>query len=251
VDRRQTEEWRLVEEIRDEAEGAIARSRGNGRRGAAEASRREGDELDERDLGRELGRAMGTEVAERSERRLRKAAADFEAERFPEAARALKPLAERAADVATVRELYGLTLYRLGHWKLAARELEAFRSLTGSTEQHPVLADCYRALRRWRLVEELWDELRQASPAAELVTEGRIVAAGARADRGDVAGAIDLVGGWQLPSRPRVHHLRRAYVLADLYERAGDVPRARDLFERIRQKDPDFADVRARVRALR
>jgi hypothetical protein len=47
------------------------------------------------------------------------------------------------------------------------------------------------------------------------------------------------------------HHLRRAYVLADLYERSGDLPKARTMFGRIETIDPDFADVRLRVRALR
>jgi tetratricopeptide (TPR) repeat protein len=241
-----------VEEIRDEAEEAVGRSRGNGRTGSVAGDLVEGDAVDEDEVRRQLARAMGADLADRSVRRLRKAAADFESERFVDVAKVLKPLAERAPDVAVVRELYGLTLYRLGRWKLAARELEAFRALTGSPEQHPVLADCYRALRRWRLVDELWAELRQASPSAELVTEGRIVAAGARADRGDVSGAIALVeDGWTFPKRARIHHLRRAYVLADLYERGGDVPRARQLFERIRAVDPGFADVGQRLRTLR
>jgi hypothetical protein len=75
--------------------------------------------------------------------------------------------------------------------------------------------------------------------------------AGSLADRGDVSGAIRLLEqGWKFPKRARVHHLRRAYVLADLYERAGEVARARELFERIRAADPDFADVRARLRTL-
>ena len=62
--------------------------------------------------------------------------------------------------------------------------------MTRSTEQHPVLADCYRALKRTEAVPGLWEELREASPSAELVTEGRIVMAGALADKGGVAGAI-------------------------------------------------------------
>ena len=40
------------------------------------------------------------------------------------------------------------------------KQLEAFRLLTGSTEQHPVLADCYRALGEDDRVDELWGELR-------------------------------------------------------------------------------------------
>jgi tetratricopeptide (TPR) repeat protein len=114
-----------------------------------------------------------------------------------------------------------------------------------------VLADCYRALHRYGRVDELWDELRAASPGAELVAEGRIVAAGALADQGRVEDAIGLLerarhGG----PRPREHHLRLWYALGDLYERAGDVPRARDLFRRVASAEPDFADVAERLSAL-
>jgi tetratricopeptide (TPR) repeat protein len=151
-----------------------------------------------------------------------------------------------------VRELNGLTLYRLGRWRLAIRELEAFHMLTSSTEQHPVLADSYRAVNQHERVEELWEELRAASPSAELVTEGRIVFAGSQADRGDVRGAIrTLEHGFTLPKKPHVHHLRRAYALGDAYERAGDVVHARELFEAVARFDRDFADVVRRARSLR
>jgi tetratricopeptide (TPR) repeat protein len=244
------ETWVLVEEIRDEAEHAVERA-------TTAPTQRERDQhakkraADETVFKKQLGQAVGPSQSEKIEKRLRVAARDFEAERFPEAAKRLRPLADRAPSVAAVRELYGLTLYRQGKWKLAAKELEAFRTLSGSTEQHPVLADCYRALHRWKRVEELWDELRQESPSGELVTEGRIVMAGSMADRGDVRGAIQLLEqGWRFPKRAKAHHLRRAYALADLYERAGDVGRARELFGRIRAADPSFADVGSRMRTL-
>jgi hypothetical protein len=101
------------------------------------------------------------------------------------------------------------------------------------------------------VVDDLWRELGAASPDADTVTEGRIVAAGALADRGDLPGAIRLLAqGWRFPQRPKLHHLRRAYALADLYERVGDVPKARELFGRLQAADPGFADVGRRVRAL-
>jgi thioredoxin-like negative regulator of GroEL len=185
--------------------------------------------------------------------RLREAGDAFSRGRFEEARRILRPIAEQAPRAASLRELYGLSLYRLGRWGQAARELEAYRSLTGSVDQNPVLADSYRALGRYAEAEELWDELRAASPRAELVAEGRIVAAGALADQGRLDEAIGVLApAVSRPIRkPQPHHLRMAYALADLYERAGDLPRARELFGRIAASDADFVDVDARLRALR
>jgi tetratricopeptide (TPR) repeat protein len=203
---------------------------------------------DKAKLARESGKRAGDH-----EKRIKEAAKAFRAERFEDARRILGDLAEVAPSVPAVRELNGLTLYRLRRWKLAATELEAFRALTKSTEQHPVLADCYRALKRPAAVAELWDELREASPSAELVTEGRIVAAGTLADQGKLNEAIALLsqGKWRLPRQPKEHHLRRAYALADLLERAGDVGHARDLFERIQRADARFGDVNRRLKALK
>ena len=184
-------------------------------------------------------------------RRFDTAAKAFRAERFKDALPLLQRLARDAPDVADVRELHGLVLYRLGRFKAAMGELEYFRELSGSVEQHPVLADCHRALGRWADVDVLWLELGAASPSAELVTEGRLVLAGAKADRGELPAAIRVLEhGWRLPSRPRDHHLRRAYALADLYERAGRSPRARELFRWVETHDPRLADVSERVRAL-
>lgn len=64
-----------------------------------------------------------------------------------------------------------------------------------------------------------------------------------RADRGDLAGAIRLLAkGFRMPREPQEHHLRRAYALGDLYERAGDVPQARSMFLRVLHVDPEYLD---------
>lgn len=176
----------------------------------------------------------------------------YEKERYQEARRTLRALAEEVPDAPAVRELYGLVLYRTGQWAAAARQLELFRDMTGSFDQHPVLADCYRAIHRYVEAEAIWDDLREASPSGDLVAEGRIVAAGCRADQGDLAGAIEILSkGARKVARPQDRHLRQWYALADLYERAGDLPRARDLFARISSVEPDAFDVRSRLRALR
>jgi tetratricopeptide (TPR) repeat protein len=181
------------------------------------------------------------------------AAADaFSRGRDRDALRTLRPVRDALPDAASVRELMGLIHYRIGNFNAAITELEAFVNLSNSVEQHPVLMDCYRARRRWRRVEELWEELAAASPSAELVTEGRIVLAGSLADRGRLGEAIaqlDRKAGDV--KRPRDHHLRLWYALADLEERAGNLARARELFARVRRHDPDFADVALRSAALR
>src|SRR5437016_2886987 len=133
----------------------------------------------------------------------------------------------------------------------ATRQLEEYRVLTGSLDQHPVLADCYRAQGRFKKVDALWDELRAGAAPGEVVTEGRIVAAGSLADRGDVAAAIRLLErGPVRVKRPKLHHIRLWYALGDLYERAGDTPRARELFGRIVAAEPDFADAAERLAGL-
>ena len=118
----------------------------------------------------ELAKVVPKKQLGRFENRLGDASRAFRRERFGDAERILRQLAKDAPGVPSVRELYGLTLYREGKWRLAAKELEAFRLLGGSTEQHPVLADCYRALHQWQAVEDLWDELRAASPSAKSVS---------------------------------------------------------------------------------
>ncbi len=203
------------------------------------------------DVVAELERAGGAKRVAKLSERLDAGRGAFERERYMDARRILAKLAAEAPSAASVRELYGLTLYRLERWKQAAAELEAYRSLSGSVDQDPVLADCYRALRKYPRVEELWDELREASPSAALVTEGRIVTAGARADQGDLQGAIALLARTTpKPRRVRDHHLRQWYALADLYDRSGDVPQARRLFREIQLNQPGFADVEERVASL-
>ena len=265
------EEWIDEGELRDEAEGAVGRSRsagpasgrggsserapargrgaqgGRSRPGAGAATDRAAAQADD-----DLKGAVAPNRIERFESRLKDASDAFRRERYEDARRILRPLAEQAPSASSVRELYGLTLYRLGRWAQAKRELEAFRTQTNSTEQHPVLADCSRALGHYAEVEELWEELRAASPTAELVAEGRIVAAGALADQGRLRDAIALLEAAAKPTkRPMLHHLRMAYALADLYERAGDLPKARELFGRVAASEEDFVDVQARLRALR
>ena len=235
-----------VKPLRTAASKAVKRG-GQGAKKVRDSPRRTAPADVAQDIGTKVSRAKAAKV----EQRLMEAAKAFERERYNEADRMLKSPVDRAPDVPAVRELYGLTLYRLGRWKAVTYQLEAFRAQTGSVEQNPVLADSYRALGRHAKADKLWEELRTADAPGELVTEGRIVAAGSLADRGNMAAAIRLLekGPVQV-KRPRPHHLRLWYALADLYERAGDNPRARELFGRIVANEPDFADAAERAASL-
>ncbi len=185
------------------------------------------------------------------QQRLGDAARHIQHGRDREAAGILRQLAQEVPTSASVRELYGQALYALGRYKMAAGELEAFVELTGSTDQHPMLADCYRALGRYKKVEELWEDVRSASPSPDVVAEGRIVAAGALADQGNLAAAIKLLeAAPHVRGRVTERHLRTWFALADLYERSGELSKSRTLFRRVQQNDAEFIDVAARLHSL-
>jgi tetratricopeptide (TPR) repeat protein len=208
------------------------------------------------DVAAAIRRAADTATAHRREvlvDKMTDATAAYERHRFADAARLAKQVADEVPAVAAVRELAGLAAYRAGRWQEAVRQLEAFDKLAGDPDHVPALMDCYRALGRPRKVAGLWSDLRQRSPGPDVLAEARLVAAGTLADRGDLAGAISLLaaaGAGRTLRNPSVRHLRQWYSLGDLYERAGDLPRAREIFERVWRAEPDAYDVADRLAAL-
>ena len=113
--------------------------------------------------------------------------------------------------------------------------------------------DCQRALGHPRSVKKLYDRLRGMSPEPDVLAEARIVYAGALADAGNYTEAIAVLvgeGGAKVLRNPSSRHIRQWYTLADLYDRAGDLPAAREWFGRVFQAEPDAYDVRDRLEAL-
>jgi len=197
-----------------------------------------------------MTRLAGKQKGADSWRLFKRAANEYQDDRFDDCLRTIKPMAKRFAEIVEVQELFGLCLYRLGRWDEAIEELEGFRDRSGTTEQNPVLMDCHRAVGNWADVDELWSELGEHSPSPELMAEGRIVMAGAHGDRGQYGDAIRLLEkGWKPPRQPEVHHLRRAYVLADFLERDGKIPKSRKLFGWIASKDASYLDAGERARS--
>jgi tetratricopeptide (TPR) repeat protein len=198
------------------------------------------------ELERAVGRQSGRELA----RKMKQAVDAYERDRYEEASRLTRPLVQLVPESVAVRELHGLVCYRLGRWKEAARHLETAMRLGGGPDQLPVIMDCRRAMGHRRKVETLFEDLRRSSPPADVMSEGRLVLAGQLADQGELDAAIELLvttGAARNVRNPAARHLRQWYALADLYERAGEIPRARELFARVAEGDPELADARNRL----
>lgn len=239
------DEWVDEGPVRDAALGAAERA------AATESSRRRPSGDLDPVVSAEVQRDAGAARAARYQERLLSASEALDRGRYDDARRMVQSVLRDLPNISLAHEIAGLSWYGVGQWRKAAAELETARSLGQGVRLHAVLADCYRAMRRYDSVAELWAELRSASPAPELMAEGRIVAAGALADQGDLRGAIAVLDkAREMPRVPKSYHLRQWYALADLLDRAGDVVEARRFFGVVASVDADFVDVRDRLKAL-
>ncbi len=157
-----------------------------------------------------------------------------------------------ALRAVAAREFLGLAYYAASRWQEAARELAAFRRISGSDSQNPVIADCYRATGKPEKAVEICDQMRRDEVEAAAFYEGAIVAAGALADLGRVDEAIERLRSLDLsPPVADPHHVRAWYVLGDLLERQGRFTQAREWFEAVDAADPDATDAGGRAARLR
>jgi len=159
-----------------------------------------------------------------------------------------------APRIATIREAYGVALYHAERFADAATELQAYRRLTGRSDQNHVLADCLRGLGREadRVAETAGELVRDDEAPMDRRAEAAIVWAAALADAGDIdAGRAVLrrfVDRNDLGNEE--HELRVFYLLGDLAEREGDTVEAARWFTRVHDADPDLYDVADRVSRL-
>lgn len=241
------ERWVDEGSVRDEAQQAAARAAG----GNAPAPRRRMSTELAPEVVADLTNAAPATRQARYQERLASAADALDRGRFADAKRMVQPVLRDLPELAFAHEIAGLALYRMGQWRKAAAELEMARRLSGTFLHHAVLADCYRALRRYTEVADLWREMREASPEPALMAEGRIVAAGALADQGDLPGALKVMErAADSTKKPREYHLKQWYVLADLYDRSGEVIKARRYFQMVVDVDATFSDAAERLRGL-
>ena len=147
----------------------------------------------------------------------------------------------------TVRELLGLAFYHLGKFRDAARELAAYRRLSGEHDQDPPFADAERALGRPDKAVEVLSELPRDEVSEEILVEALVVLAGALRDLGRAGEAVDaLRTGPVRPAQVLPHHLRLWYALADALEDADNRREARSWWDAIYAEDPEFFDVSSR-----
>jgi tetratricopeptide (TPR) repeat protein len=168
-------------------------------------------------------------------------------EEDPEAALAhARAARDRASRVAAVREAVGVAAYFAGDYAEAAREIRAYRRMSGDQGYRAVLADCERALGRPDVALRLVAEALGENPDAEESVELRIVESGARLDLGEAA-AARLVLEAALGGRPDPAtlvpgdqaQLRLASAYADLLEAEGEEAAAAEWLTAVAAADPE------------
>jgi tetratricopeptide (TPR) repeat protein len=122
----------------------------------------------------------------------------------------------RSGRIAAVREAVGIAAYQCGDWAQALSEFRAARRMGSKSQLLPLIADCERGVGR----PERAIELARSSEAAELTgddaDELRIVAAGARADLGQLEQALAVLSSPQPdPTRTGSTAARLFYAYAE------------------------------------
>lgn len=147
---------------------------------------------------------------------------------------------ELASRDATIREILGLSAYRVGDWQKALRELRTYRRLSGETTHMPVEMDALRALDRPRDVDAAWQEFRKLGGGPAVKKEARVVYASHLIDLDELDKAADVAGSPKKVADPWPEDLRLWYVAARIAALRGDRSRARAIAADIVLADPSF-----------
>jgi tetratricopeptide (TPR) repeat protein len=172
-------------------------------------------------------------------------------DRPAEAVRAASEAKGAAPRSSAVRETLGLALYRSERYREALRELQAYRRITGRSDQNHLVADCHRALGAPEKALPLVREALAAPIGGEVKAEAAVVGGAAFADMGRFEEALTMLRRFRTSSDvARPHDLRVWYVTGDVLERAGRPRDAAREFRKILRHDPDAFDVAERLAAL-
>lgn len=122
----------------------------------------------------------------------------------------------RSSRIAAIREAVGIAAYRCRDWGQALAELRAARRMGSKSSLLPLIADCERGLGRPERAIELARGPEAAQLSGDDADELRIVAAGARADLGQLTQALTVLSTPRLePDRTGSTAARLFYAYAD------------------------------------
>jgi hypothetical protein len=141
---------------------------------------------------------------------------------------------------ATIREVLGLSAYRIGDWDTALSELRAYRRMAGEAVHLPIEMDVLRAMNRDRDVEKAWDTLEKADVPPSVWKEGKVVYGSHLLEKGDAAAAWDLTGPERVGPNAHEADLRVWYVAARAAAHTGETATARRIADAIVLNDPSF-----------
>ncbi len=154
----------------------------------------------------------------------------------------VKAARRRASRIAMVREACGIVAYQSGRFGEALTELRAVRRMNGGDQYIPMIADCERGLGKPQKALDYIRSIDTKKMEAETRAEMMIVAAGARADLGELDAAIVTL---QIPELTRLKpgdtRARLQYAYAMLLQDAGRKNDAREWMERAAGSDIDGA----------
>jgi tetratricopeptide (TPR) repeat protein len=168
---------------------------------------------------------------------LQSAARSFAAGRLGKALRDAEEAKELSPRDATIRELIGLSSYRLGRWEQSLRELKTFRRLTGDSTHMPVEMDVQRALDRPKDVETTWEAFKRIGGTKETRDEAKVVYGSFLLDRGEDRKAWQVTGPKRIEGDAPESEIRVWYVAAKAAHRLGDTETARKLYLAIERAD--------------
>ena len=227
--------------------GRGAAAGGSGRRGSRNQTDSPRPQLD-LTAGSQLPKWIQEEVTRttRKERRaavlqgLEGAAEAFAAARYGKAVEHAERAKKASPSNATIREILALSLYRLGRWEPALKELRTFRRIAGETTHMPVEMDCLRALDRSDDVDKVWSDLKHLGGRPDTFREARVVYGSHLLDSGRAKDAWQVVNPKRMEEHPHEAELRQWYVAARVAAHLGDDESAAKILAAITAADPAF-----------
>lgn len=141
----------------------------------------------------------------------------------------------RAGRVAVVREALGIAAYYVEQYDEAVRELRTHRRISGSNDNIALIADAERGRGKPEKALELLKNSEELDLENETRTELVIVAAGAKSDLDDIAGARRLIEAEDFTQKPSGGLVRLMAAYADVLRIDGETELA-DKYEELSRR---------------